>query len=91
MVGQYAGAFKHASISLTEIMAAGGRLEASVFNIEARQARELIEECGWPKKPLAGQNGLTHAYHRPRFKRPYVDKPGIPFFQPSQLTHTSEI
>ncbi len=78
--------FKHASVSLGEILAAGGRLEASVFNIEARQARELIEKCQWPTKPLAGLGGLTNAYHRPRFKRPYVDKHGEPFYQPSQIT-----
>jgi type I restriction enzyme, S subunit len=85
MVSQRTDKFKYASVSLAEVMAAGCRFEASVFNIEARYARDLIANCPWPKKPLAGSNGLSNAYHCPRFKRPYVDKPGIPFFQPSQL------
>jgi type I restriction enzyme S subunit len=77
--------FRHTTVTLSEIQLAGGRLDASVFNIEARQAREVIASCQWKKAPLAGKAGLTEAYHRPRFKRPYVDRPGIPFFQPSQL------
>lgn len=89
MVTLASGLFRHTSVSLTDIENAGGRLDATVFNIEARQAREVISACPWKKVPLAGSGGLTEAYHRPRFKRPYVDKPGIPFFQPSQLNDLS--
>lgn len=87
MVNPHAGAFKHVSVSLTEIMAAGGRLEASVFNIEARQARELIKECGWKSKPLTDACLIVSASYPGRFKRNYVSKTvGLPFILPSQIT-----
>lgn len=89
MVSAAPGFFRHTSVSLSEVLMAGGRLDASVFNIEARQAREIISNSRWKKIPLAGNGGLTEAYHRPRFKRPYVDKAGIPFYQPSQLNDLS--
>ena len=89
MVNATSGLFRYTSVTLAEVHMAGGRLDASVFNIEARQAREVISGCPWRKVPLAGVGGLTEAYHRPRFKRPYVDKPGIPFYQPSQLNDLS--
>ncbi|MBU3548068.1 restriction endonuclease subunit S [Polynucleobacter sp. P1-05-14] len=89
MVNATSGLFRYTSVTLAEVQMAGGRLDASVFNIEARQAREVISGCPWRKVPLAGVGGLTEAYHRPRFKRPYVDKPGIPFYQPSQLNDLS--
>ncbi len=86
MVGIMDRKLAYATISIEEIFASGGRLEASVFNIAAKHARELIAKCRSSKKPLSGPNGLVSAYLLPRFKRPYVDGPGVPFYQPSQIT-----
>lgn len=77
--------FKWATVSLQEVLAAGIRLEASVFNIEGRQAREILQECKWPLKMIAGQNGIANAWHRLRFKRLYVSKSNYPIYQPSQV------
>jgi len=77
---------KSCSIPLSEICEAGLRLEAGVFNIDAKNAKKHIEDLSFIKSPLAGDRGLVNAFHCPRFKRPYVNADGIPFFQPSQIT-----
>jgi type I restriction enzyme S subunit len=77
--------FKWATVSLHEVLSTGGRLEASVFNIEGRQAREILQQCKWPKKMVCGQNGMARAWHRARFKRLYVAKSDYPIYQPSQI------
>ncbi|WP_215408207.1 restriction endonuclease subunit S [Vibrio gigantis] len=77
---------KSCSVSLSEICEAGLRLEAGVFNIDAKNAKKHIEDLNLSKSHLAGDFGLIKAFHCPRFKRPYVDgDDGIPFFQPSQI------
>ncbi|WP_051617249.1 restriction endonuclease subunit S [Desulfonatronovibrio hydrogenovorans] len=78
--------FHWSSVMLAEVIERGSRLEASVFNIEGRHARKLIDQCKWEQTVISGETGLSTAYHRPRFKRIWVDKPGIPIFQPSQIT-----
>lgn len=77
--------FKWATVSLVEVLAAGGRLEASVFNIEGRQAREILQRCKWPVKAMTGVNGLATVYHCKRFKRVYVNRSDYPIYQPSQI------
>ncbi|MBE4349953.1 restriction endonuclease subunit S [Vibrio parahaemolyticus] len=77
---------KSCSISLSEICETGFRLEASVFNIDAKKAKKHIEDLNFLKMPLAGELGIVDAFYCARFKRPYVDAGGIPFFQPSQIT-----
>lgn len=79
--------FKHASIALPEVLATGGRLDASVFNIEARQARELIAQCGWPSVDFTDPLLMSTASYPGRFKRNYVSKKiGLPFILPSQIS-----
>lgn len=78
-------AFKWSTVSLAEVLAAGGRLEASVFHIEARQSREMLQRCKCPAKTIAGENGFAKASHRKRFKRVYVKKSAYPIYQPSQV------
>lgn len=77
--------FKWSTVSLTEVLAAGGRLEASVFNIEGRQAREALQRCKWPLKTMTGVNGFASASHCKRFKRVYVTRSEYPIYQPSQI------
>lgn len=75
------------SISLQEIVERNHRMQAFLYGIEGRQAREIVEKCRWPSTFLCGESGagLATSYHRPRFKRIYVEKPGLPFFLPSQI------
>jgi len=73
------------TVSLKEVIAKGQRLEASVFDIEGKHAREVLSKCKWPLKMLAGKSGLADAYHRPRFKRVWLEYSTLPIFQPSQI------
>ncbi len=77
--------FKWSSISLPEIIATQGRLEASVFGIEGRQARETLKHNKWPVCSLL-TDFVQNAFYPGRFKRIYVGKKyGEPFFLPSQI------
>ena len=79
--------FKYSNISLSEIIHAGMRFEASVFNLEAKQARELIKNCGFPVVSLLDKSLVETASYPNRFKRNYVEKDvGLPFILPSQIS-----
>jgi type I restriction enzyme S subunit len=73
------------SVSLLEVLDNDARLEASVYNIEGRHAREILKKCKWELSWVCGDNGLATAYHRPRFKRIWVEKSPFPIYQPSQI------
>ena len=75
---------KWTTVVLQEVVEKGYRLEASVYGIEGRQARRTLQECRWDFVPLCGGNGLATCYHRPRFKRIYVEKSDFPIYQPAQ-------
>lgn len=79
---------KWCSVSLSDVISRGKRLEASVFDVEAKQARITIANSKYPCVPLLGENGLIEkAYYPGRFKRIYCEKgKGVPFFLPSQMT-----
>jgi len=72
-------------VALSEVLNGGLRLESSYFNIDGKHAREVIKNCQWKKKPFCGVEGLTTAYHRPRFKRTFLEKSDFPIYQPSQI------
>lgn len=78
---------KYTSVSLKEVFNNKLRLEANAFNLEAKVAKEKILSNKYGIVKLWSKNGLVEtAYHRPRFKRIYVDRKEIPFFQPSSIT-----
>ena len=79
---------KWCSVSLSDVISRGKRLEASVFDVEAKQARDTIMSGKYPCVPLLGENGLIKkAYYPGRFKRIYCEKGnGEAFFLPSQMT-----
>lgn len=79
---------KWTTVTSTEVEQAKYRLEASVFNVEAKKAKEDLKRCKFPVVPLCGTNGIATAYHRLRFKRVFVEKSDLPIFQPSQITDT---
>lgn len=80
--------FKWTSISLREVLEEDHRIRAGVYGVEGKQAREELEKCKWPLLNLCGETGVEMAssYLRPRFKRIFVDRTGIPIFQPAQLS-----
>ena len=77
--------FKWTSVGIQEVVEKDYRLEASVYGIQGRQAREDLEKCKWPISSLGGPDGLSSSYHRPRFKRIYVEKSEFPIYQPAQI------
>ncbi|MDI6448957.1 restriction endonuclease subunit S [Anaerobaca lacustris] len=74
------------SVSLREVIQRESRLKAAVFDIEGRHARELLEECRWPAKKMAGSQGLASASYPNRFKRHWVEYSDYPILQPGQIT-----
>lgn len=84
---------KWCSVSLSDMISRGKRLEASVFDVEAKQARESVYKGKYGTVILYGDSGLIEtAYYpgwmqRSRLKRIWCDKPyGEGFYLPSQMT-----
>ena len=79
---------KWSTISLSDVISRGKRLEARVFDVEAKQAWEHIVKGKYGSVPLYGDNGLiNNASYPGRFKRIYCDKQnGVGFYLPSQMT-----
>ncbi len=75
------------TIKLSEVLAAGERLEASAFSIEAHNAVTALENSGLQLIPLYGKEGLCQeSYYPGRFKRIYVSaEKGIPFLSSSEI------
>lgn len=76
---------KWCSVSLGDVISRGKRLEASVYDIEAKQARQLIKSGKFPITTIGGEGGLTTSYTGPRFKRIWVEKSDLPIYQPSTI------
>jgi type I restriction enzyme S subunit len=76
------------TVALNDVLKANKRLEASVFDIKGKHAREIINACKWDVVAL--NKLLANAYYPGRFKRIYTDVVnGIPFFMPSQMADIS--
>ena len=76
---------KWCSVSLSDVVSREKRLEASVFDVEAKQARSLISHGKYPLTMLGGPEGLTSSYVCGRFKRVWVEKSDMPIYQPSTV------
>lgn len=76
---------KWCTVSLSEIIERGKRLEASVYDVEAKQAREIIAAAKYPLTTLGGADGMTTSYTGARFKRIWVEKSDYPIYQPSTI------
>lgn len=77
----------YTSVSLTEIFNNKLRLEANAYNLQAKNAKEKIQNNKFGTVKLWSNDGLVEtAFHKPRFKRIYVEHKEIPFFQPSSIT-----
>lgn len=77
---------KFCSVKLSEVIANGIRLDARSYNIEAKQARDIIENGQYPLRTISGINGMAKSYTCERFKRIWVHKSDLPIFQPSSIT-----
>lgn len=79
---------KWCTVSLSNIISRDKRLDASVFDVEAKHAWDALLACKYRCVPLLGENGLIcNAYYPGRFKRIYCDKQnGEEFYLPSQMT-----
>lgn len=70
---------KWCSVSLSDVVSRGKRLEASVFDVEAKQAYTLLTHGKYPAVNLIGDDGpVINAYYGGRLKRRYVDKDESP-------------
>lgn len=66
---------KWCAVSLSEVVDRGKRLEASVFDVEAKQAYDIVSRCIYKSKKLIGDSGFVKkAHYGNRLKRNYVAK-----------------
>jgi type I restriction enzyme S subunit len=66
---------KWCTVALSDVVARGKRLEASVFDVEAKQAHMLLTHGKYSAVSLISENGpVNKAYYGGRLKRHYVDK-----------------
>lgn len=77
---------KWCSVLLTDIVSRGKRLEAGVYDIEAKQACQMIGSGKYSLTTIGGQDGLASSYSGARFKRIWVEKSDLPIYQPSTIT-----
>lgn len=64
---------KWCSVSLSEMISFGKRLEASVYDIDSRNAQMILDKCKYEKKNLISSDGFVlNAHYGGRLKRLYV-------------------
>lgn len=76
---------KWCSVTLSDVIGRGKRLEASVFDVEAKQARSIVTNGKYSATYVGGANGLATSYTGARFKRIWVEKSDMPIYQPSTI------
>lgn len=65
---------KFCTVTLSDVISRGKRLEASVFDVESMQAYQTINHGKYPAVPLIGDNSpVKRAYYGARLKRNYVE------------------
>ncbi len=73
------------SVTLNEVLEHNSRLEASVFDIEGKHAREVLKQCKWNILHITGEDGLATSFYPTRFKRILVNNSEYPLILPSQI------
>ena len=76
---------KWCTVSLSDVINRGNRLEASVFDVEAKQAWETIRKGKYPLTTIGGPDGMATSYTCARFKRIWVEESDYPIYQPSTI------
>lgn len=82
---------KWCSISLADVVKHGKRLEASVYDVEAKQAYQVIKACRYPLTTIGGTDGLATSYTCARFKRIWVEKSDFPIYQPATIVDVKPV
>ena len=82
---------KWCAVNLSDVFSRGKRLEASVFDVEAKRARQIIFKGKFPVVYIGGENGLTTSYTCARFKRIWLNKSDMPIYQPSSIVDIKPI
>ena len=78
------GAPDCAIISLHDILATRERrLDAKHYNLDGQKAKRRVLNCKFQKLALNSKTGFASVWHRPRFRRIFVEE-GIPIFTASQ-------
>ncbi|MDD9856581.1 MAG: restriction endonuclease subunit S [Gammaproteobacteria bacterium] len=73
------------SVSLTDVLAHGLRLDGGFYNTGGWHARQKLNRCKWPIGYITGENGIASSFYPPRFKRIMVKKSEYPLILPSQI------
>ena len=75
------------TVTLSEVLEAGTRLEASGFNVKARIAKEKLFNSNLKLRPLFGTSGLASECHNAfRFRRIFVQSQyGLPFLSSAEI------
>ncbi len=73
------------SVSLSDVLNRGKRLEASVFDVECKHARDLVKNSTYGYTEINIDKDLIDCYTRPRFKRIWLDKSEYPIYQPTSI------
>lgn len=73
------------SVTLSEVAERGKRIEASVYDVEGKKAKEVISRGKYPLRTITGTGGYCSAYTCERFKRIWVENSEYPIFQPSSI------
>ena len=62
------------SVSLSDVLDKGKRIEASVYDVECKHARDLVKKSIYGYDEINIDKDLIDCYTRPRFKRIWLDK-----------------
>lgn len=66
---------KWCTVSLSDVVSRGKRIEASVFDVDSKQAYQRIKHCKYEPVSLISSNGpVERAHYGGRLKRNYVSK-----------------
>ncbi len=76
---------KWCSVAFSDVISRGKRLEASVFDVEAKQARSIVINGKYAATYVGGDDGLATSFTGARFKRIWVKKSDMPIYQPSTI------
>ncbi len=82
---------KWCTVTLSEVLSAGKRIDATMFDMELKAARRILAESPHEKSMLVGRTGICTAYRPGICKRIFVEKSdkSIGMLKPSQVTDIS--
>lgn len=83
---------KWCTVTLSNVIKTGKRLEASVFDVESKKAYQILEQCKYEKTNLISPDGFViNAHYGGRLKRNYTsewDSGAVGFIGSSEMLDT---